>query len=309
MSDMAKYVITGADGFIGRHMTRYLSAAGHSVTALIMVKSPLRGTLEGLKGVRIVECDLLHLDEVRDKIPPSPDVVLHLAWAGVAAELRDDLVEQRKNEELSLSVVRFASEINAARFVLPGSTMEYSLGEKIISGIDDVPTPQNAYGAVKVATRFLCEALARKLGLHFNYVIFSSVYGPDRRDGNVIYYVIRALLRGESPKLTKMEQLWDFIHIDDLVRALAAVCEKGVDGRTYPIGYGGRVRLAEYIQEIHRLIDPSVELGIGARPYDYGRSPHSCVDTTALAQDTGFMPRISFSGGIKDVIRQIREEG
>ena len=306
---MATYVITGADGFIGRHVTRYLSGARHSVTALVMPKSPIRGTIDGLPGVQVVECDLLHLDAVRSQVPVAPDVVLHLAWAGVSADDRDDLSIQRVNEDLSLAVVRFASEIHASRFVLPGSTMEYSLGEKVISGADDVPTPQNAYGAVKVATRFLCEALARKLGLHFNYVIFSSVYGPDRRDGNVIYYVIRALLRGESPKLTKMEQLWDFIHIDDLVRALAAVCEKGVNGRTYPIGYGGRVRLAEYIQEIHRLIDPSIELGIGVRPYDYGRRPHSCVDTTALAQDTGFMPRISFSDGIKDVIRQIREEG
>ena len=246
---------------------------------------------------------------MRDQIPQAPDVVLHLVWAGVAADARDDLSIQRINEDLSLAVVRFASEIRASRFVLPGSTMEYSLGEKVISGIDDVPTPQNAYGAVKVATRFLCEALARKLGLDFNYVILSSVYGPDRRDGNVIYYVIRALLKGESPKLTKMEQFWDFIHIDDLVRAIAAVCEKGVSGRTYPIGYGGRVRLAEYIREIHRLIDPSIELGIGARPYDYGRKPHSCVDTTALAQDTGFAPRIAFSDGIKAVIRQIKEEG
>ncbi len=305
---MATYVITGADGFIGRHVTRHLSAAGHSVTALVMPKSPIRGTIDGLQGVRVVECDLLRLDAVREQIPPAPDVVLHLAWAGVAADARDDMSVQRVNEDLSLSVVRFAAEIHAARFVLPGSTMEYSLGEKMISGVDDVPTPQNAYGAVKVATRFLCEALARKLGLHFNYVIFSSVYGPDRRDGNVIYYVIRTLLQGKSPKLTKMEQFWDFIHVDDLVRALVAVCEKGVDGRTYPIGYGGRVRLAEYIREIHRLIAPSVELGIGARPYDYGRRPHSCVDTTALAQDTGFVPRISFSDGIRAVIRQMQEE-
>ena len=305
---MATYVITGADGFIGRHVTRYLSAAGHSVTALVMPKSPIRGFIDGLRGVRVVECDLLCLDAVRDQIPLAPDVVLHLAWAGVAADVRDDMSVQRVNEDLSLSVIRFAAEIGASRFVLPGSTMEYSLGEKMISGVDDVPTPQNAYGAVKVATRFLCEAMARKLGLHFNYVIFSSVYGPDRRDGNVIYYVIRSLLKGESPKLTKMEQFWDFIHIDDLVCALAAVCEKGVNGRTYPIGYGGRIRLAEYIREIHRLIAPSIELGIGARPYDYGRRPQSCVDTSALVQDTGFVPRISFADGIREVIRQIQEE-
>ena len=305
---MATYVITGADGFIGRHVTRHLSAAGHSVTALVMPKSPTRGAIDGLRGVNVVECDLLRLDAVRGQIPTSPDVVLHLAWAGVAADSRDDMAVQRVNVDLSLSVVRLAAEIHAARFVLPGSTMEYSLGEKVISGVDDVPTPQNAYGAAKVASRFLCEALARRLGLRFNYVIFSSVYGPDRKDGNVIYYVIRALLKGESPKLTKMEQLWDFIHIDDLVRALVAVCERGVGGRTYPIGYGGKVRLAEYIREIHKLINPAIELGIGARPYDYGRRPQSCVDTTALAQDTGFAPRIAFSDGIVAVIKQIQEE-
>lgn len=306
---MNEVVITGADGFIGRHLVRALSARGVGVWALVVPRSPLRGHVEDLPGVTIVECDLMDLAAVSDRIPSGSDAFVHLAWAGVAPECRDDVRLQARNVDFALAALDFAAAKRAGRFVIPGSTMEYSLGGKVITGQGDVPTPQNAYGAAKIAARYLCEAAARNLRMPFIYTIFSGVYGADRRDSNVIFYTIEKLLRGESPELTKLEQPWDYVHVDDLVAGLVAVCEKGVPGRTYPIGRGDNVPLRRYVEQIHELIAPSIPLGIGKIPYRSDVLPWSCVDITRLREDTGFSPQIPFNRGIAEVIGEVRRSG
>lgn len=302
---MNQIVITGADGFIGRHLVASCSENGIETCALIMENSPLRHFIEGIDKVHIVECDLLHLDDVAGSIPQNPDAFIHLAWAGVAPEKRNDVALQHANVSMALSVLDFAAKKGAGRFILPGSTMEYSLGGRTISGKGDVPTPQNAYGAAKIAARYLCEASARNLKLPFIYAIFSGVYGADRRDSNVIFYTIESLLKGLSPQVTKLEQLWDYVHIDDLVGGILAVCEKGVPGKTYPIGHGDNMPLARYVEIIHQMIAPDIPLGIGAVPYTSSVMPCSCVDIAPLEKDTGFRPSIPFEKGIAAVIAEV----
>ena len=172
------------------------------------------------------------------------------------------------------------------------------------------PSPQNAYGAAKVAARFLCESLCKELKIPYIYAVATGIYASDRRDDNVIYYTISKLLKREKPSLTKLEQLWDYVHIDDAVEALYLISTKGKDGAFYSIGHGDNWALANYIYKIRDIIDPSLPLGIGEVPYK-GRSgvlPCSCVDLTDLCHDTGFVPRVSFEEGITRVIEAVKNQ-
>ena len=302
---MNHVVITGADGFIGRNLCRLLTERGIYVTALIMQNNNRRESISAFNNLTIIECDYMHLSMYEPQIEKSPDAFIHLAWDGVRPQDRESLSVQLPNIELALNVLRFASNIKTKKFILPGSTMEYLYNDEIICG-EDVPTPQNIYGATKVATRHLCEVLSRQLKLPFIYTIFTGVYGPDRRDNNVIFHVIDSLLNGESPELTALEQKWDYVHIDDLVSALLAICEYGKSGACYPIGHGDNVSLFYYVNIIHALIRPDIPLGIGKISYATKTLPSSCVDISSLYKDTGFKPRIEFKQGIVDVINAIK---
>lgn len=212
-----------------------------------------------------------------------------------------------ENIGLTLKCIDFASKLKIKKIVIPGSTSEYLyFGKKINES--SAPSAYNAYGSVKIAVRFLAEQMARDVNVPMIYVVLSSIYSADRQDDNVIYYTIRNLLAGVKPSLTNLEQLWDYIYIDDLIRALCLIGEKGKSRRLYTIGSGDNQPLSRYIYMIRDLINPKLPLGIGDLPYpDPRRLPSSCVDLTALQEDTGFVPLVPFSQGIQKVIAQIMD--
>lgn len=300
-------VITGADGFIGNHLVKKLSEKGVEVYAVIIKKSALRSRIEGIHNAKIFETEYTDFSDISNKLPANPDAFFHLAWAGVYPEARNSYEIQSRNISLCESAVRLAKNINAQKFIVPGSTSEYAYWGKPING-NAAPSPQNTYGSAKVAIRFLCEALCRESELPFIYTAITGIYGADRIDNNVISYTIKKLLKGEKPSLTKLEQIWDYVHIDDLISALALIAEKGKSGSFYCIGHGDNWALSNYIYLIRDLINPGLPLGIGEVPYSSDKIPSSIVDLSALKTDTGFEPKIAFKDGIKDVISVIKQE-
>ena len=232
---MNHIVITGADGFIGSHLVKAFVSQGDAVTALIMENSPIRHRIEGIHNVTIVEGDLANWESLAEKLPCAPTAFFHLAWAGVSPEGRNSISIQMPNIELCLNAARLAHKVGAQRFILPGSTTEYPYCDGPINE-KAIPCPLNAYGAAKVSARFLCQSLCEELGLPYIYMVITGVYSADRVDNNVIYYTISSLLEGKRPAFTKLEQLWDYVHIDDVMQAMTLIAQKGKAGAFYVIG-------------------------------------------------------------------------
>lgn len=303
---MRSIVISGGDGFIGSHLTKYLIRNGYEVYALIMKNSSIRSRIENLEHVTIIEGDLKAYDQLAEKLPNEPEAFFHFAWIGVTPDQRNDFVSQMENIELSTCAVRLAAKIGAKKFIFPGSTMEYIHYGKPIDQ-NAIPSPPNAYGVAKISARYACSILCGELNLPFIYTVISGIYSEDRNDNNVIYYSIDKLLHGEKPSLTKLEQLWDYVHIDDVVRGLQMIVEKGKPNAFYALGHGDNWPLYNYIYKIRDIIDPSLPLGIGEVAYTGDKMPCSCVNLDPIREDTGFVPEIPFETGIKRVIEQVRD--
>lgn len=306
MNMMKHIVITGADGFIGSHLVKNFADRGYSVTALVVENSPIRNRIEGIPHVNIIEGNLANWETLAKEIPSEPTAFFHLAWAGVSPEERNSVSIQLPNIDLCLNAARLAHKIQAQRFILPGSTTEYTDCGQPINEMA-CPSPQNAYGAAKVSARYLCSALCEELGLPYIYVVITGIYSADRVDNNVIYYAISTLLDGKRPAFTKLEQLWDYVHINDVLLAMALIAERGRANAFYVIGHGDNWPLANYIYQIRDAIDPTLPLGIGELPYKNNKVPSSCVDLTSLREDTGYEPQIPFEKGILGVIAKVRE--
>ncbi len=304
---MKKVIITGADGFIGSNFIKSLVKEGVEVWAVVYPQSVTKSRIDKWEGVHCIECDIDALEDMASYFPREADGFYHFAWQGVHANDRNNMSLQMGNIELCLKCLRFAAQVKARKFILPGSTSEYLYYGRPINE-QAVPSPQNAYGSVKVALRYLAKQYAEELGIDFIYVVITGIYAADRRDNNVIFYTIDKLLRGEKPSVTRLEQLWDYVHIRDVAQALALIGDKGRRGAFYAIGRGDNQPLYKYIEIIHRCIDPKLPIGIGEVPYVNDILPSSCIDLSAVYEDTGFVPKINFEDGIREVIDTMREE-
>ena len=303
---MKNVIITGGDGFIGTHLTQYLVKCGYEVFAVVMPESETKHRISGNDHVHVIEGKLDRYDEMIRFLPQESVAFFHFAWAGVTPNQRNDFAFQMQNIEMSANAVRLATAVNAKKFIFPGSTMEYIYYGKPIDK-EAIPSPSNAYGVAKISARYTCSILCKEADIAFEYVVISSIYSEDRSDNNVIYYTISKLLHGERPSLTKLEQLWDYVHIDDVVYGLRLIAEWGIPGSFYSLGHGDNWPLSNYIYKIRDVIDPELPLGIGEIPYQNNEMPCSCVNLRPIYEDTGFVPEITFELGIKRVIDAVKK--
>ena len=109
-----------------------------------------------------------------------------------------------------------------------------------------------------------------------------SVYGEYDNPETMVMYLVRTLLAGQLPELTKCEQMWDYLYCGDAGRAFYLLGEKG-DG-VYCVGSGKMRPLFEYVSEIKDAIDKDLSLGIGKKPYALQQIMCLCADIEKLQE-------------------------
>lgn len=302
--DRKSIVISGGTGFVGTHLAHYY-ANNYDMDVFVLVrKVPMNLGLLNHSNISIVKCEVSCNEELINRLPRSPEVFIHLAWSGVHAKLRNDIDVQIQNVNLAINAVKIAHSINAKKFFFPGSPLEYQDNNTMINQYS-IPCPSNAYGAAKISARFCLAAMCERLNMPFYYAVISSIYSADRNDDNIISYVLGCLLGGVSPSLTEGKQVWDYVHIDDVVRGVSNVIEYGVPGKFYTIGAGDNWPLRKYIEIIHEIVNRDIPLGLGKIPLKNGIIPCAAIDMTETYGDTGYIPHITFADGINRVINEI----
>jgi nucleoside-diphosphate-sugar epimerase len=208
---------------------------------------------------------------------------------------------QLANVSTSIDLFRLTGEIGCASFVGLGSQAEYGL----LSGrIDErAPTrPTTTYGAAKLATGCVLERAAAAAGRPYAWLRLFSSYGPDDDPSWLIPYLVRTLLAGERPKLTKGEQVWDYIHVDDVAHAIVAALDSGAQG-IFNLGSGQGRPLREIVECLRDAIDPALPLGFGEVEYRPDQVMHLESDIGALCAATGWAPRVTLEQGLAGTIQ------
>ena len=296
------YIVSGSAGFIGKRLIKTLAEDGNNVIYALVLEFE-KEVFESIncKNIIPVICNLEKNDNDFSQIPENIDCFFHFAWLGVDSVSRKNFDIQFRNVNITLNCLKLAKEKKVKKFVTPGSTNEYLYSGTLINK-DTIPTPRDSYGSVKVALRYLQKQVCEDEKIDFVYVVITGIYSEYRRDNNIISYTINSLLNNDSPSLTNCEQLWDYVHIDDVVEALICISRKGKSGKLYAIGHGDNWQLKNYIEIIHEIINPDIIIGFGKVPYNSDILPMSCIDLKDLTSDTGFKPKIEFKDGIKRVI-------
>lgn len=297
---MKKVIVTGSTGFIGSWFVQELLKHKILVTLIVREKGKLLPEFKNDPCVNVIEgeINLSIIDKIRDK---NFDAFVHMAWSGVSPEEKNDFEFQLANISLSLSAIELAKKLGSKKFVVTGTVAEHVFCDNVMD-VYAQQSPNDMYGAAKVSTYYFLKVRARQLKIPLIWTIVPSTFGPRRVDNNIITYTILNLLQRKKPLYGELTQMWDFLYVGEVVRAIRLVCEFGKGGKVYGIGSGKYRPLKTYIEEIRDIIDKTLVLGIGEKSEMTKQSFSSCVDIHELTVDTGFIPQVSFEEGIRMTI-------
>lgn len=293
-------VVTGGTGFIGSWLVEELVKHQIKVIMLVRPNSSI-STWENVDLVQLIQYDSKECEALKNN-RSQIDVFFHLAWGGVSSVDKNDCALQMENIEFSIKMLEYASDIGAKKFIGTGTVAEYAFCEDVMD-VNARQTPNDMYGAAKTAAHYLLETRARILKMPFIWAVIPSTYGEGRKDNNILTYTICSLLREEIPEYGYLTQMWDFLYVGEVARALYLIGELGKTEKTYGIGSGIYKPLRTYVEEIRNIINPNLEIGIGKKPEMSERAFSSCVNIEELIKDTGFFPSYPFEKYIKQTIQ------
>lgn len=292
---MKKAIVTGANGFVGSAVCRELTNRGTEVIAVVRENSD---NIADLPNTKIVQCNMANYTTLPNLIGDrNIDVLYHFAWCGSAGKLRADDTVQLKNVQQTCDLVRVCAEMKCGRFVFASSIMEYETAA--IMGTMETPSAGSLYCTAKITADYMARAIAGSVGVEYMRGVISNIYGPGEISPRLINTSIRKLLNGEHCAFSPGEQMYDFIYITDAAKEFAEIGEKGRNNATYYIGSPEPKPLKEFLLEMRNCIDPSAEIGLGEFPFNGVSLTYKELDIDAVRKDTGFVPKVTFSEGIK----------
>lgn len=301
-SKMKRAIITGATGAVGTALINFLIEKNIEILVFCREGSLRNSKIPDHPLITKKYYSLNQLCNIENETGKTYDVFYHFAWEGTTGQARNDMYLQNQNAKYTLDAVHAAEKFGCKKFVGAGSQAEYGRFDGKLSA--DTPTfPESGYGYAKLCAGQMSRYAAHELGMEHIWVRILSVYGPDDRKDSLIMYTISKLLDNEAPMLTKCEQIWDFLYSYDAANALYLLGEKGVDGKVYVLGNGTARPLNEYINDIQQMVNPKCNINYGAVPYSNNQIMHLQADISELCLDTGFIPKISFCEGIKEILQ------
>jgi len=292
--------VTGATGFIGSYLVRRLLSEGADVAVLMRSTSNPWRIADILSETEIIYGDLGSIDQINERVKSfSPDKIFSLAWHGVGNQHRNE-ISQIQNLYSSLTLLILANECGCDQFIGLGSQAEYGPYNNSIRE-DFHPNPTTLYGATKLATCQVSMKLSEIFKLRFAWLRLFSSYGP-RDDPNwLLPYIILKLFRGEKPALTRGEQLWDYIFVEDVADAIWQVsCSPKAEG-IFNLGSGEVHTIKSIIENVRDLINPELPLGFGEVPYRPDQVMILQADISRL-QHIDWTPKVDLKRGLQRTV-------
>lgn len=327
---MKTYLVTGAAGFIGFHLTKYLLERGIQVVGLdsmndyysVQLKRDRLTQLQSHENFSFVEANLVDHKAVEQVFSEYTfDRVVHLA---AQAGVRYSLTNPRAY--IDSNIVGFLNILEACRHAeVPHLT--YASSSSVYGGSTQMPFsvhqnvdhPLSLYAATKKSNELMAHTYSHLYGLPTTGLRFFTVYGPWGRPDMALFLFTKAILAREPIDVFNNGQMQrDFTYIDDIVEGVFRTSEKIATSnnkwssdspdpssstapyRLYNIGNNQPIELNHFIEVIEQAI------GIRAikkmMPMQPGDVPATYADIDALENTIGFRPSTTIEKGIRHFI-------
>ena len=298
-------LITGAYGFLGRHVARYFSEKGFTVIGIG------HGNWEEEEYVQFGIGEWKSVDITLDSLnvyAGRPDVVVHCAGgASVLNSFENPVVDFNSTVVTTHAVLEFIRTSCAqAKLVYPSSAAVYGNVTKLPIAESASLNPASPYGYNKMMAEVLCRSYARNFNIPVTVVRLFSVYGPGLK---------KQLLWDASSKITKAEyhffgtgqETRDWLHVDDAVKLLLLASSYASDN--CPVvngGGGGGATVREVLDEMFKMYKSH------CKPHFTGEAkvgdPRGYVADITKAKSWGWQPSKSFHEGLAEYIKWYLDE-
>ena len=265
---MKKALVTGADGFIGSHLTEALLEKGYDVKAFVYYNSFNNwGWLdtipkEKLEQIEIFSGDIRDPNGVREAMK-GEDIVFHLA-ALIAIPFSyhspDSYVDT--NIKGTLNVLQAARELETERLLVTSTSEVYGTAQYVPIDEKHPYQGQSPYSATKIGADRLAESFYRSFSLPVSIVRPFNTYGPRQSARAVIPTVITQLLAGKDEiQLGSLTPTRDFNYVKDTAAGFLAIAESDrTIGEEINIATQQEVSIGDLAKEIISQIRPSAKI-------------------------------------------------
>lgn len=314
---MKKVLVTGADGFIGSHLTELLVEKGYQVKAFTYYNSfNTWGWLDTLpankmKEIEIFSGDIRDPNGVREAVK-GMDVVFHLA-ALIAIPFSyhspDSYVDT--NIKGTLNVLQAARDLGTGRIIITSTSEVYGTAQYVPIDEKHPYQGQSPYSATKIGADRLAESFYRSFNLPVSIVRPFNTYGPRQSARAVIPTIISQLLSGkEEIKMGALTPTRDFNYVKDTAAGFVAIAESDkAIGEEINIATQEEISIGNLAHEIIKQINPRVRIVCDEQRI---RPEKSEVNRLLGANGkikslTTWEPQYTFEQGIKETISWIRD--
>lgn len=302
---MSRFLVTGAAGFIGSHLSEALLADGHDVVGVDSFipyydRSLKESNLAGLK--QNPSFHFHELDLRTANLHPLVDgcrTIFHLAaMPGLVRSWSDIELYATCNIVATQRLLDAARDTKLAHFIHVSTSSVY--GKEATQPEDTPLKPFSPYGITKLAAENLCRAYESNFGVPITILRYFSVYGPRQRPDMAHNILIRGLLKGEPfTMFGDGEQTRSNTYVADCVRAtmLAATHREKALSEVFNIGGGEIVSLNEVIRRLEELTGRKANVvRKAARP---GDQKHTAANIEKARARLGYHPSTPVTDGLR----------
>ena len=302
-----RVLITGGAGFIGSHLVRHFAGQAQ-VTVLDDLRSGYAHNLDGV-ACRFVRGSNLDARALREAMADAEEVYHLAAMISVPESVAKPAECAELNTEGTRRVLDAAVAAGARKVVLASSAAIYGDNPTVPKLESMTPEPKSPYAETKLAGEHLLEAYRQTHGLGTTSLRFFNVFGP-RQDPRSAYaaavpiFIAKALRDEPIGIHGDGGQTRDFVHVTDIVGALAYAGASADMAGTYNVGYGRSQSILELAQEILRLTGSKSV--IEHLPPRAGDVRHSLASTERLLT-AGWKPKSSVQAGLAETVDFYRQ--
>jgi nucleoside-diphosphate-sugar epimerase len=286
-----RYVVTGAAGFIGSHLTESLLADGHDVVAVDCF-TDYYDPRE--KEENAAAFDVLRLDLAVEPLDlAGADGVFHLAGQPGVRSFGEAFPLYVRRNVLATQHVLESCARAGVRLVLASSSSVYGDAETYPTPEDALPRPVSPYGVTKLA----CEHLAYAYGVDYAALRYFTVYGPRQRPDMFFRRVCERLLDGGELEIYGSGlQSRSFTYVDDVVDATRAAMERAPRRSLYNVGGGEEASMGEGIALLEEISGRTLATRHGGEAK--GDMQRTRADVTRIERELGWRAGTTLRDGL-----------
>ncbi len=311
-----KVMVTGADGFIGSHLTQQLIREGYDVTAFCLYNSFGQwGWLDTLSkeekaNMKVVLGDVRDPNGVRVAMK-GQDTVFHLA-ALIAIPFSyhspDTYVDT--NVKGTLNILQAARDLDTRRVLVTSTSEVYGTAQYVPIDEKHPYQGQSPYSATKIGADRIAESFYRSFETPVTIVRPFNTYGPRQSARAVIPTIITQLLSGaEEIKLGSLTPTRDFNYVKDTANGFVTIANHdNTIGRELNIATEQEISIGDLANELIRQINPNARIICEEQRLRPEKSEVNRLLGTAkqLNSLTGWKPNYTFEQGIAETIEWMR---